>query len=465
MAEQAIDPELLSQFTTDAQDMLSRTDELFSQLAENPQNKDAIHELFRITHNIKGNAGYINLDKINKLAHKMEELLLVVREKEGSYNEKIAAVLAEGFVKLKAMIADSQATTASPDIEPDLQAILDKLIAMSDEVKKSDVKGLWKSLQTDINLFAEKFQYDNPELLEILSRIMFSVAALSPVKPETAEEAVKKEEQKASAPSAAPAQEHEAAHQEGKEHASHHHKTLRIDEAHADRLIELSKKLDAAVKSLSATPDAASEAGKALGALSKDIAAESAKLRLVPIKTLLTKAPLMVKDIAKKVNKLAKVHVQGGEVLVDKLQLEMLEAPFTHIIRNSVDHGIESPQVRKEKGKEEEGLVTVMVSEQGSSIKISIADDGRGIDTSAVKWKAIQKGMLAPEKASTITEQEVYGLLFLPGFSTADVATDISCRGVGMDVVKTNVEAMGGKIDIMSKIDFGTVMTITLPKQ
>lgn len=461
MAEQSIDPELLSQFTTDAQDMLSRTDELFAQLSENPQNKDAIHELFRITHNIKGNAGYINLDKINKLAHKMEELLLVVREKEGSYNEKIAGILAEGVAKLKIMIGDCAATTASPDIEPDLQAIIDKLMAMSDEVKRGDVTGLWKGLQGDINLFAEKFQYDNPELLELLSRIMFAVAALSPIKAETAEEAVKKEEHREAAQQPA----HAADHPEEKEHASHHHKTLRIDETHADRLIALSKKLDAAAKALCANPAAnASDAGKELCSLSKELGAESAKLRLVPIKSLLSKAPLMVKDIAKKVNKQARVHVQGGDVLIDKLQLEMLEAPFTHIIRNAVDHGIEAPQARKEKGKEEEGQVSVIVSDQGPCIKISFADDGKGIDTSAVKWKAIQKGMLAPEKASTITETEVYGLLFLPGFSTSDVATDISGRGVGMDVVKTNVESMGGKIEIMSKIDFGTVMTITLPK-
>ncbi len=187
-------------------------------------------------------------------------------------------------------------------------------------------------------------------------------------------------------------------------------------------------------------------------------------IRRVPIKTLVQRAPRIVHDVAVAKKKKIKVHIIGEETLIDKSLLESLEGPFVHMVRNAADHGIESPEERKAKGKPEEGNITIEITENETSLFISIKDDGGGINRDVVIEKAISKGLLTKERAVTLSEQEVYHLLFAPGFSTAKEITDISGRGVGMDVVKKNVDAMGGQIHISSVVDEGSTFTIEAPK-
>ncbi len=187
-------------------------------------------------------------------------------------------------------------------------------------------------------------------------------------------------------------------------------------------------------------------------------------IRRVPIKTLVQRAPRIVHDVAVAKKKKIKVHIIGEGTLIDKSLLESLEGPFVHMVRNAADHGIEPPEERKAKGKPEEGSITIEITENENSLFISIKDDGGGINRDVVIENAISKGLLTKERAATLSEQEVYHLLFAPGFSTAKEITDISGRGVGMDVVKKNVDAMGGQIHISSVLDEGSTFTIEAPK-
>jgi two-component system chemotaxis sensor kinase CheA len=185
--------------------------------------------------------------------------------------------------------------------------------------------------------------------------------------------------------------------------------------------------------------------------------------RLQPISILFSKFPRIVRDLAKKCNKNITLITEGQDVELDKSIIELLSDPLTHLIRNSVDHGIEDPQTRKKLGKNETGQIILKAFHESGKVNIQIIDDGAGINTQKVKDKAIQKGLVSKEQAEKLNDSEIYQFILLPGFSTAEKVSDISGRGVGMDVVKTNIEKLGGTIDISSAINKGTTITLQLP--
>jgi len=187
-------------------------------------------------------------------------------------------------------------------------------------------------------------------------------------------------------------------------------------------------------------------------------------IRRVPIKTLLQRAPRIIRDIVTLKNKKVRVDIKGEEILIDKSLLESVEAPFMHLIRNAADHGIENFEVRKKKGKEEEGKVLIEVVEEKDSMRICINDDGAGINKETILNSACEKGLISKEDSARFSEGETFDLLFKPGFSTAEEVTDISGRGVGMDVVKKDIEAIGGQIHIQSILNEGSSFTIEIPK-
>lgn len=187
------------------------------------------------------------------------------------------------------------------------------------------------------------------------------------------------------------------------------------------------------------------------------------KMRMVPIGKLFQKAPRIVRDLSKEFGKKIKLVLRGEDTEIDRGIIEELNDPLVHMIRNSCDHGIETPQERVRKGKPEEGTLTLDASQEGNNIVIKIIDDGAGMDPQKLINKALEKGVLKPEEAANLSKREVYQLIFAPGFSTAKVVTAVSGRGVGMDVVRTNILALKGMVDIDSEVDKGTTFTIKLP--
>ena len=200
-----------------------------------------------------------------------------------------------------------------------------------------------------------------------------------------------------------------------------------------------------------------------LDQVSKEIQASVLGIRMVPVKTIFTKFPRMLRDLAKASGKKIELQMVGEDTEIDKSLIEELSDPLIHLIRNSADHGIEMPDVRAGSGKSETGVVVLRARHEGDSVLVEIEDDGKGINPAVIRSKAVEKGILTPEKAESITDDEAINLIFLPGFSTAKQVTDISGRGVGMDVVKSNVRKLNGSVSVTSSVGRGSIFTIKLP--
>lgn len=200
-----------------------------------------------------------------------------------------------------------------------------------------------------------------------------------------------------------------------------------------------------------------------LDRVSKDIQASVLGIRMVPVKTVFSKFPRMVRDLAKASGKKIDLQMAGEDTEIDKSIIEELGDPMIHLIRNSADHGIEMPELRTRGGKSETGTVVLRARHEGDSVVVEIEDDGKGIDPAVIKGKALEKGLLTQERHDTMTDEEAVDLIFLPGFSTAAKITDISGRGVGMDVVRSNVRKLNGSVSVRSQVGKGSIFTIKLP--
>ena len=187
------------------------------------------------------------------------------------------------------------------------------------------------------------------------------------------------------------------------------------------------------------------------------------KTRMQPIGNVWSKLPRVVRDLATMCGKKIRIEMEGKETELDKTIIEAIKDPLTHIVRNSVDHGVESPEIRIARGKPEEGVLKMRAYHEGGQVNIEISDDGGGIDHERIKQKCLQKGLITPEHAARMNDHEALHLIFLPGFSTAEKITNVSGRGVGMDVVKTNIEKIGGTVDLQSQVDQGTTLKIKIP--
>jgi two-component system chemotaxis sensor kinase CheA len=200
-----------------------------------------------------------------------------------------------------------------------------------------------------------------------------------------------------------------------------------------------------------------------LNLITTELQAGVMKTRMQPIGNVWNKFPRVVRDLATACGKKIRIEMEGKETELDKTIIEAIKDPLTHLVRNSADHGIEAPDKRKAAGKPAEGVVFLRAFHEGGQVNIEISDDGAGVDPERMKKKALQRGVITSEQAARMSEREAVNLIFLPGFSTAEKVTNVSGRGVGMDVVKTNVEKIGGTVDVQSKLGQGTTVKIKIP--
>ena len=187
------------------------------------------------------------------------------------------------------------------------------------------------------------------------------------------------------------------------------------------------------------------------------------KVRMVPVGQVFNRFPRMVRDLAKELNKEINLTIEGEETELDRTVIDEIGDPLMHLLRNSLDHGVEHPDDREAKGKPRTGEVGLIARHEGNNVVIMVTDDGKGIDADVIRRKAVEKGMVSQEEADNMDDAEAVRLVFLPGFSTAEVITDVSGRGVGMDVVRSKIEALGGHVDVETKIDEGSIFKIKLP--
>ncbi len=205
------------------------------------------------------------------------------------------------------------------------------------------------------------------------------------------------------------------------------------------------------------------EAGSGISRIAEELQASVMAIRMLPVKTVFQRFPRLVRDLARSLGKDVQLVVEGDTIELDKTILEQIGDPLVHLVRNSVDHGLESPDARRSTGKPMTGRVTLRASSEAGNVVIQVEDDGRGLDADALRRKAVDKGLLTPEAASALSYAEACRLVFLPGLSTAAKVTDVSGRGVGMDVVQNNIRSLQGTIDIRSTPGQGTLFSIKLP--
>lgn len=248
-------------------------------------------------------------------------------------------------------------------------------------------------------------------------------------------------------------------------------RTVRVDIEKLDVLMNLVSELIIAKNSLvSASAQNAGESNVAVDSqieylenVTTSLHESVMKVRMVPIESVVNKFPRMIRDLTKKLNKKMELHMSGEETELDRTVVDEIGDPLMHLLRNSADHGLESAEVRKERGKPEVGSIYLDAYQDGNNVVIEVRDDGNGIDVENVRNKAIERGTITPEQALNMTDKEVIDLLFLPSFSTAKEVTDVSGRGVGLDVVKSKIEMLGGEVEVKTKLGEGSTWTIRLP--
>lgn len=464
-----IDPELLAEFVDEAQDGLGELDSLFVELEENPSDKNIIESIFRPVHTIKGNSAFFGLMKVKKLAHELETLLSLAKEEKLVPNKDIISLLLRGTDEIKAML--NRARGGGREVEDD--HIFENLIQKVIKVKTSgmDHQTVIHDVLKRLSGFSEQVNSFDSELAQQFHGIIAGLTPLvesreePPPKPETME-------------NEAPASEADKAggSQTGSSKGRpQERKTMRIAEENIDTFLnyvgelvvvgEMYGHLFKRVSESAANNAITAEfrrVNETFEDLSNHLQKSIMEIRKVPVKNLLQKVPRMIRDIAASSGKDIKVELFGEDIEIDKSIVETLDAPLTHMARNAADHGIETIEDRKKADKPIQGVVKVGVEESDESITLKIIDDGKGLNYEALTKKAIQSGII--ESGQELSREQVTDLIFASGVSTAEKVTDVSGRGVGMDVVKRAIESANGKIQIESSPGQGSTFSIRMPK-
>jgi two-component system chemotaxis sensor kinase CheA len=241
---------------------------------------------------------------------------------------------------------------------------------------------------------------------------------------------------------------------------------LRVDVALLNRMMNLVGELvltrNQVLQATSADPNM-TLLSRRLDMVTADLRESVMKARMQPVSNIFSKMPRIVRDLSQSLGRRVRLEVEGQETELDKSLLEAIKDPLTHAVRNSLDHGIEPPEVRQAAGKNPEGILKLRAAQEGSHVIIEVSDDGAGIAVEKVRQKAVERGLITPDRVAHLAERELLQLIFLPGFSTAAAVTNVSGRGVGMDVVRTNVEKIGGKVEIDSRAGKGTTLRLRIP--
>ncbi|HHW20795.1 MAG TPA: chemotaxis protein CheA [Thermodesulfovibrio thiophilus] len=423
--------EIINEFIVEAEEILEQLDPLFVELEQKGQDPEIINEIFRGMHTLKGAAGFLGFQDVVDVAHRAETILKKVREGEIHISPEITDAILKATDTLRLLISHIKAKDeVLENIQPVLE-LLDKTLekSSSEQLKEAEQP---ETEQKPEEPLSEEPETKIPKAEDIVTQIP------------------KEKEKEVS--------------------------TLRVDVERIDkvmdlageivlarnRLLNLSNKLEAKYAG-DEHVEGLIETTSFLDRVTSDLQLAVMKMRMQPLQKVFVKFPRMVRDLARALNKEVDLEIIGEDTEVDKSVIEHIGDPLVHIIRNSLDHGIETPEERELKGKSPKGKIVINAYQKGTQIVIDITDDGKGIDYEAVKAKAITKGLITLEEAEKMSEEAIINLIFLPGFSTKDVSTEVSGRGVGMDVVKSNVAKLNGYVEIFTEKDKGTTFRISLP--
>jgi two-component system chemotaxis sensor kinase CheA len=423
---------------------LARADGILMIIEREGANPEAINGLFRVFHTIKGVAGFLELFEIQSLAHTTESLLNGCRE--GLYPLAGARLdlVFDATAMMRKILADLRVAVETSREFSTGENIADLVARLKEALDPSLGGGGGKA--------AEREAMDSrPEDLHI--------PGPEPPKPEVREESAQAAAGTAGTAGTASTE----ASSEAKIRP-----TIKVDLERVDRLVEMIGELVVVEAMVVGAPEIAHSASarvrnclSQLAKVTRDLQDVGMRMRMLPVSSVFQKMARMARDVGRKAGKQVRVVLSGEQTEMDRSMVEQISDPLVHMIRNSVDHGIEPADVRRSLGKPEEGVVRLSACHEGGSVIIEIADDGRGLNRDAILKKATAQGLIQP--GDVLSEDEINSLIFAPGFSTAEKVTDISGRGVGMDVVRRNIDAMRGRVTIQTVPGQGTTFRITLP--
>ncbi len=429
------DRDMAKDFVGESQEHFDSADKNLLILENDPANLDAVGAVFRAVHTIKGVSGFLGLTPIGELAHVAETLLDEVRKGRRKFAGAVVDVTFSALDMLKTMMTD----------------LREALEAGTNMKVRSELSQLIASLQTVLDGKEPAAAQAEPPKTENSKPVQQGVP-----NPEN-REALPNEEVS-----------NETARLSAARGGIEVGQTMKVDAEKIDLLLDTIGELVIAESIVASDPDIRGfkslrlEKNLALlGKITRSLQDMGMAMRLVPIDATFRKMARLVRDLSRKSGKQVELAIEGGETEIDKGMVEKLGDPLVHMIRNSMDHGLETAEARRAAGKNPVGHITLRARHKGGSIHIDIEDDGRGLDREAILAKAMERGLLTT--AEGLSDQDVFAFIFAAGFSTAKQVTEISGRGVGMDVVRRNIEALRGNIQIRSVHGHGAVFTIILP--
>ena len=445
------DESLLRDFIIEGLEYIDEIEVNLLTLEKEPENLDCVNTIFRPFHSIKGVAGFLNLEVIRDLAHCLENLLDKVRSKELSVSSQLIDVVLDGADALKALIVKLQEGMEGRPVEPleiDLAALRKRIESIEQDVTDTvEAKKLGTILVEDGVITEENLE----QALETSGRL---------IPPKKIGEALISEG------SATPKQVSQALRKQVGQAAET--AVIRVNIKKLDDLIDMVGELVITQSMIRQNPYILSNANRRLNrdvarlsSITSELQKTSTCLRMVPIKQTFQRMCRLVRDLSRDAGKQVGVITEGEDTEIDKNMVEEIYNPLVHMVRNAVDHGIDSAKERIKAGKPEKGLVQLKAFHRGGNVVIEISDDGKGLNKDGILKKAVEKKLI--DNSQDFSDQDIYKLIFLPGFSTAAKITNISGRGVGMDVAKQAVEKLRGKIDIDSVINKGSTFALSFP--
>ncbi len=422
-----VDQEIFGDFSSEAEEHLNAAESALISLEGHPDDDELLNTIFRAFHTIKGAASFLNLNDVTRVSHAVEDVLDSARKKQLELNQAITDVILEAIDLLKELMQNVETQIESGEVYP-----------------------------RNVVAFVKKVAY-------VASHKDIPAPAETPVNADEPTDAPATNGAPVAQPAAAPA----AAKQQANS-AKHRDQHVRVGTEKLDALVDIVGELIIAQTQVSQNPDVLGTENQKLVKdisqlmkISSNLQEITMSMRMVPIRATFERMARMVRDLARKCDKSVEFTTSGEDTELDKNVVEEIVDPLTHMIRNSVDHGVEPSEKRLTAGKSEKGHVSLHAYHKGGNFVIELRDDGNGINREKVLQKAIDRGLVQPDEQ--LSDEQINNLVFHPGLSTAEKITDVSGRGVGMDVVRRNIENLRGKVDVQSEPGKGSVFTIKLP--
>lgn len=468
-----VDLDLLRQFLEEAGELFEGLDEKLIELEVDSGNKELLNDIFRAFHTIKGGAGFLDLKPMVDLCHRCEDIFDQIRGGLRHFSSDTMDTFSAVIDQLGDYFDALHNGNYSLEYPLELIAELDKLLGQ----KSND--------DSPTSVLFENSNDEKDVELDEMEALFESIK--SPPKPEStsfdADDLMESlfEENKTAPPvnaSFVDTESNSYTNADDKQHANKvdkntnkPRKELSVVRVETNKIDDIMNLVGELVLNRNRLVKVAAELGSpelsrgiaTLDFITTELQSGVMKTRMQPVKRVFQRFPKMVRDIGRSLGKTVRLEMVGEDTELDKNLVDALSDPMIHMVRNSVDHGIETSEQRLRKGKPEEGVVVLKAEQLGDHVEIKISDDGKGVDAQEMRNKAVEKGLISEDAANSMTDNEALQLIFMPGFSTAEKVTDLSGRGVGMDVVKTTVERLNGFIAIDSKVGFGSTFTLKIP--